>query len=81
MTSFIFITCALRENNGNKTRIKEAFFGPKKVLKKKLFWGTPLFLVFWGFQNTRIMVNTHYPLPNFFADQINLEYFMRFSAV
>ena len=25
----------------------------------------------------RKMVYTHYPLSNFFADQINLEYFMR----
>ena len=26
----------------------------------------------------RKMVYMHYPLPNFCADQINLEYFMRF---
>ena len=26
----------------------------------------------------RKMVNTHYPLPNFFIDQINIQYFMQF---
>ena len=26
----------------------------------------------------RKMVNTHYPLPNFFSNQINIEYLMRF---
>ena len=48
----------------------------KKVLKKiNSFWGTPTtqnFLVLWGFQNIRKLVNKHYPLPIFFADQINI---------
>ena len=53
----------------------------KKKKKKKKFWAhlrNHIFLVFWGFQNMRKIVYPHYPLPNFFADQINLEYFMRF---
>ena len=51
----------------------------KKVLKKekkKNFFGAHLphkiFLVLWGFQNMRKFVNKHYPLPIFFADQINI---------
>ena len=46
----------------------------KKKKKKKLGpnYHTTFFLVLWGFQNVIKLVNTHYPLPNFFADQINI---------
>ena len=58
---------------------KSAKMGLKKKKKKNLgHTYHTTFFVLWGFQNMRKMVNSHYPLPNFFANQIHLEYFMRF---
>ena len=54
-----------------------------KNLKKNFGAHLPYHIlsVLGGFQNMRKMANTHYPLPKFFANQMNISYSMRFFNV